>query len=182
MAQYIAVLPCPGTSATMWIVCDTTESALNDKTNSSAATAHLYMYKASAAGFPSRAFNNANAYCYLNGVLVINATGAATNYNFNSPNNTIGSIKDFGTNGITVVHNSDGTKSIAVSFGYSEPNNVIVGNTSGSGTMVLTRTYRPIWVKVAGVWKQAILWVKVAGVWKKTLPWFKTGGTWKNPS
>ena len=35
------------------------------------------------------------------------------------------------------------------------------------------------WVKVSGVWKQAITWVKVSGVWKVATPFYKIGGIWK---
>jgi len=35
------------------------------------------------------------------------------------------------------------------------------------------------WIKVAGVWKQAITWIKIAGVWKQSTPYIKVGGTWK---
>lgn len=36
-----------------------------------------------------------------------------------------------------------------------------------------------MWIKVAGVWKQATPWIKVAGVWKTATPWIKVGGVWK---
>jgi hypothetical protein len=35
------------------------------------------------------------------------------------------------------------------------------------------------WIKVAGVWKEAITWIKVSGVWKQTTPYIKVGGVWK---
>ena len=35
------------------------------------------------------------------------------------------------------------------------------------------------WIKVAGVWKQAITWIKVSGVWKQATPYIKVGGVWK---
>lgn len=43
---------------------------------------------------------------------------------------------------------------------------VVVGNNS-------------FWIKVSGVWKQAITWVKVSGVWKIATPFYKIGGNWK---
>lgn len=36
-----------------------------------------------------------------------------------------------------------------------------------------------IWIKVAGVWKQAITWIKVAGVWKQATPNIKVSGAWR---
>lgn len=36
-----------------------------------------------------------------------------------------------------------------------------------------------VWLKVAGVWKQATAWTKVAGTWKTTTPYIKISGTWK---
>ena len=35
------------------------------------------------------------------------------------------------------------------------------------------------WIKVSGVWKQAITWIKIAGVWKQSTPYVKIGGNWK---
>jgi hypothetical protein len=35
------------------------------------------------------------------------------------------------------------------------------------------------WIKIAGVWKQAITWIKVAGIWKQATPYIKVGGVWK---
>lgn len=36
-----------------------------------------------------------------------------------------------------------------------------------------------VWIKVAGVWKQATVWIKVAGVWKTATPFIKVSGVWK---
>ena len=36
-----------------------------------------------------------------------------------------------------------------------------------------------VWIKVSGVWKQAIPWIKVGGVWKQATPMIKIGGVWK---
>ena len=35
------------------------------------------------------------------------------------------------------------------------------------------------WIKISGVWKQAVTWIKVAGVWKQATPYVKIGGNWK---
>jgi hypothetical protein len=35
------------------------------------------------------------------------------------------------------------------------------------------------WVKVAGIWKQAVVWIKVSGTWKTATPYIKVSGTWK---
>jgi len=35
------------------------------------------------------------------------------------------------------------------------------------------------WLKVAGIWKQAVTWIKVAGVWKTSTPYIKVSGVWK---
>jgi hypothetical protein len=35
------------------------------------------------------------------------------------------------------------------------------------------------WIKVSGVWKQAVTWIKVAGVWKTATPKIKVSGVWK---
>lgn len=36
-----------------------------------------------------------------------------------------------------------------------------------------------VWLKVAGVWKQAIMYTKVAGTWKTATAFTKISGTWK---
>lgn len=35
------------------------------------------------------------------------------------------------------------------------------------------------WVKISGVWKEAITWVNVLGTWKIATPFYKIGGNWK---
>jgi hypothetical protein len=37
-----------------------------------------------------------------------------------------------------------------------------------------------VFVKDAGVWKQAITWVKVSGVWKQAVAYVKASGAWKS--
>jgi hypothetical protein len=37
-----------------------------------------------------------------------------------------------------------------------------------------------VWIKITGVWKQAIPWIKIAGVWKQATPWIKISGIWKD--
>ena len=36
-----------------------------------------------------------------------------------------------------------------------------------------------VWLKVAGVWKQATVFTKVAGTWKTATTFTKISGTWK---
>jgi hypothetical protein len=38
---------------------------------------------------------------------------------------------------------------------------------------------KQLWIKIAGVWKQATPWIKIAGVWKQATPWVKAGGVWE---
>lgn len=35
------------------------------------------------------------------------------------------------------------------------------------------------YIKVAGVWKTAIVYIKVAGIWKVADPYIKVSGVWK---
>jgi hypothetical protein len=35
-----------------------------------------------------------------------------------------------------------------------------------------------LWIKVGGVWKEAVTWIKVAGVWKEATPKTKVAGAW----
>jgi hypothetical protein len=39
-----------------------------------------------------------------------------------------------------------------------------------------TKTF---WIKVAGIYKQAIVYIKIAGVWKTATPFINVTGTWK---
>jgi hypothetical protein len=36
-----------------------------------------------------------------------------------------------------------------------------------------------MWIKIAGVWKDAITWIKVGGVWKTANPKIKISGVWR---
>jgi hypothetical protein len=36
-----------------------------------------------------------------------------------------------------------------------------------------------MWIKIAGVWKDAITWIKVSGVWKTANPKIKISGVWR---
>jgi hypothetical protein len=40
-------------------------------------------------------------------------------------------------------------------------------------------TQNSFWVKINGVWKQAVSWIKVDGVWKQMTPKLKVAGIWK---
>jgi hypothetical protein len=40
-------------------------------------------------------------------------------------------------------------------------------------------TGNKFWVKISGVWKEAITWVNVMGTWKIATPFYKIGGIWK---
>jgi hypothetical protein len=35
------------------------------------------------------------------------------------------------------------------------------------------------WIKVSGVWKEAVTWIKISGVWKQADPKIKIAGTWR---
>jgi len=39
-----------------------------------------------------------------------------------------------------------------------------------------TKTF---WVKISGVWKQAVAYIKIAGLWKTATPYVKVAGVWK---
>lgn len=36
-----------------------------------------------------------------------------------------------------------------------------------------------VWIKVAGIWKEAIPWIRVNGVWKTAVPYIKVNDIWK---
>jgi len=36
-----------------------------------------------------------------------------------------------------------------------------------------------VWVKIAGVWKQAVVWIRDNGVWKQATPYIRVSGMWK---
>ena len=43
----------------------------------------------------------------------------------------------------------------------------------------VTPVLNKFWIKVSGVWKEAITWVKVSGVWKQATPRVKLGSNWQ---
>ncbi|URM86425.1 minor tail protein [Microbacterium phage Gshelby23] len=38
---------------------------------------------------------------------------------------------------------------------------------------------KPLWVRVAGVWRPGIPWVRVNGVWRQGVAWVKVAGVWR---
>ena len=40
-------------------------------------------------------------------------------------------------------------------------------------------TPKKFWVKIDGVWKQAVAYVKIAGTWKTATPYVNIAGVWK---
>jgi hypothetical protein len=62
------------------------------------------------------------------------------------------------------------------SFRYRVRN--AVGWSSWSDYLTV-RTSAGVWIKVSGVWKEAVVWVNVNGTWKRARPWGKILGSWK---
>ena len=40
-------------------------------------------------------------------------------------------------------------------------------------------TSKTVWIKISGVWNQAVFWIKISGVWKQSIPGVKVSGIWK---
>jgi hypothetical protein len=36
-----------------------------------------------------------------------------------------------------------------------------------------------VWIRVSGVWKQAIALIRVSGVWKQATPFVRAAGAWR---
>lgn len=51
-----------------------------------------------------------------------------------------------------------------------------IGQIPVVGPAVAENTF---WLKVSGLWKQAVMWIKVSGEWKQTSPKIKVNGSWK---
>ena len=51
---------------------------------------------------------------------------------------------------------------------------------AGDGAVQVLRTIgNKLWIKVAGVWKEAVTWIKISGVWKQANPKINVAGIWK---
>ena len=165
MTTYEATFPGPGTTADVRLRLELTEGAVDIALNKHAVSYSAYLYKVSSGGTPFNNNSQTDVVCVINGVTVINL--GAFNYSFASPNNAAGATVGIGSGSIDVTHDPDGTKSVAFSLSFNDLPSDVIGDTSLAGTFPLTRIPRGPKVKVAGVWKQAVLWVKVAGVWKR---------------
>ena len=53
------------------------------------------------------------------------------------------------------------------------------GSDGSAQFAIIAGAITKIWLKVAGVWKEAVAFVKVAGVWKTSTPSIKISGNWK---
>jgi hypothetical protein len=38
---------------------------------------------------------------------------------------------------------------------------------------------KTFWIKVAGIWKQAVAYIKISGTWRLATPYIKVSGVWK---
>jgi hypothetical protein len=56
----------------------------------------------------------------------------------------------------------EGTAGVVISDDYFEPS-----------------ALNKFWIKISGVWKEAVTWIKVSGVWKQATPKVKLGGNWQ---
>lgn len=36
-----------------------------------------------------------------------------------------------------------------------------------------------LWIKVSGVWREAVTWIKISGVWKQATPKIKVATVWR---
>jgi hypothetical protein len=72
-----------------------------------------------------------------------------------------------------------GLKQGATYYAWARGSNVEVG-WGGWSTMATGKLISGAWVKVAGVWVEAVPMVKVAGVWIDAIPCIKKNGTWES--
>lgn len=49
----------------------------------------------------------------------------------------------------------------------------------GQVPIVATPAATLFWIKISGVWKQAVAYVKISGVWKTVTPYIKISGNWR---
>lgn len=55
----------------------------------------------------------------------------------------------------------------------------------GAAGQIVTAEYfgapavNKFWIKISGVWKEAVTWIKISGVWKQAEPAVKLGGNWQ---
>jgi len=46
-------------------------------------------------------------------------------------------------------------------------------------TLLSNQNKNQFWIKISGVWKEAVTWIKISGVWKQSDPKIKIAGTWR---
>ena len=82
----------------------------------------------------------------------------------------------------TIAHDSDGSKTINISFSVTDGagKSYTPGNASKSGTMTLTTIpLHSIRINVNGTWKAGTPYINVNGTWKKGTAYINVNGTWK---
>jgi hypothetical protein len=180
MPTYEAVFPGPGTTADVRLRLDLTPGTGNVALNKTPLAYSAYLYKASSGGTPFNNNSQTDVVCVINGSTVIDL--GSFNYSFASPNNAAGATFGIGSGTIDVTHDPDGRKTVTFSLSFNDLPSDVIGDTSLSGSLVLTPIPRGAKVRLAAVWKQALAWIRVLGIWKQAIPWVKTGGVWKRSS
>lgn len=127
---------------------------------------------------------NNSSYSPYNNESTANLTIDGTNKNYTgSYDLRTGGYKIITSNTVRVPHNSDGTKSITISFSFNGKLSSYYPNGSISKEITLTPIPRgSMRLKSNGAWKRGTPYVKVNGVWKKGTAYLKLNGTWKRGS
>lgn len=88
--------------------------------------------------------------------------------------------RDIGTAGTVQNQIASGSALYGANLAASLPTTVF--QQAGGGGAQLSQIVagaKKFWIKISGVWKEAVTWIKIAGVWKQATPNIKIGGIWK---
>lgn len=174
-----AAVGTPGTSADYVVRLNRSEGSLDIAGNRSYLSLSLYLVTTAANG-AGGAYNLNNwSTAYVNSAELGSLVAWQGHYDMRPasslPSLHLGSWEGW------VTHNSDGTKTINFTFGFSGQGGTPLSTGDGSDSIVLTPLPRGPKVRIGGAWKQSTAYVRVGGAWKQAVPYTRVGGGWKSP-
>lgn len=173
-----AAVGTPGTSADYNVRLTRVETTLDAANNRSYLVVDLDLVTIAANGAGGAYNLNPGTTAYVNSAELGSLIAFSGTYDMRPASSL--PVKDLGHWEGWVTHDSDGTKTINFTFGFSGQGGTPLSTGSGADSIVLTPLPRGPKVRVGGAWKDSTAYVRVGGVWKEATPHVRIGGVWKS--
>lgn len=155
----------------VWVEYKTTQDINN---NRSLVTAYFYAALHPGESSDTYGSSGCNSFFSVNGV---SGTGLKKNGNYDFRSTS--TINSLGTFAGYVPHNSDGTKTIAITGSFTTKSSWITGGSISRSVTLPTIPRGLMRVNVAGVWRDAQVYANVNGVWRPTQAYANVNGVWR---